>query len=73
MNAVALMMHSDVPISVGGLSIFLSTIRTLEPWSFSALMPVMCQHVALLAERAVAPWTEVSLLMLDYMTIPTEY
>jgi len=66
-------MHPDVPVSVGGLSIFLSAVRTLESRFFSALVPVMCQHVALLAERAVAPRTEVSLLMLDYLAIPTEY
>lgn len=67
------MMHPDVPVSVGGLSIFLSAVRTLEPRFFPALMPIMCQHVALLAERAAASWTEVSLLMLDYSVILMEY
>lgn len=73
MDVAALMMHPDVPVSVGGLSIFLSAVRTLEPRLFPTLMPVMCQHVALLAERAAAPRTEVSLLMLDYSATPMEY
>lgn len=67
------MMHPDVPISVGGLSVSLSAVRTLESRRFSALMPVMCQHVALLAERAAALRTGVSLFMLNYSTIPTKY
>jgi len=73
LDVAAFVMHPDVPISVGGLSVFLSAVRTLEPRLFSALMPIMCQHVALLAEGATAPRTEVSLLIIDYLVIPTEY
>lgn len=67
------MIHPDVPVSVGGLSIFLSAVGTLESRLLSAFVPVMCQHVALLAERAAAPRTEVSLLILDYSAISMEY
>lgn len=67
------MIHPDVPVSVGWLSVFLSAVRTLEPRLFSALMPIMCQHVTLLAEGAIALRTEVTLLLLDYSTTPTEY
>lgn len=73
MDVAALMMHPDVSVNVGGLSIFLSAVRTLEPRLFSALMPVMCQHVALLAEGAAALRTVVSLFRLDYSAPPTEY
>lgn len=67
------MIYPDVPVSVGWFSVFLSAVRTLEPRLFSALMPIMCQHVTLLAEGAIALRTEVTLLLLDYSTTPTKY
>lgn len=63
MDVVAFVMHSDMPVGVGGLAVLLAAIRTLEPRLFAALVPKMRQHVALLAECTATPWAGVSLFV----------
>lgn len=50
-----------MPVGVRRLSVPFTAVRTLEPRFLAALVPIMRQHVRLLAVRATAPRANVSL------------
>jgi len=59
------MMHPDVSVSVGGLSIFLSAVRTLESRRLAALVDLMFPQTLPSQEHARTVWTRKRLNVLS--------